>query len=286
MPRAPNEKAKQAQELYQKGMKLVEIAQQLQVPAGTVRRWKNTYQWDSERSEKKANVRNVKHNDSQQIDNSGKTEFFDQLEKTDLTDKQRLFCGYYLRTFNATKSYQKAYGCSYETAMVNGSVLLRNTKVQNEIRELKKQRMERELLTEEDIFQRYVDIAFADMTDFVSFGQEEDTVMGPFGPIMVKGEDGKKHELKKMVNTIKLRESTEVDGQLISQIKMGKDGVSVKLYDKMKAMEWLHQYCMDHQNGDNEQVTNFTQILNDSIMKMREKENETTQKSETEIGKN
>ena len=51
MPRAPNEKVNQAQELYQKGMKLVEIAQQLKLPAGTVRRWKNTYGWDSERSE-------------------------------------------------------------------------------------------------------------------------------------------------------------------------------------------------------------------------------------------
>ena len=92
MPRAPNEKVNQAQELYQKGMKLVEIAQQLKLPAGTVRRWKNTYGWDSERSEKKTNVRNTKHNHSQEIDHGGKAEIFEQLEKTDLSDKQRLFC--------------------------------------------------------------------------------------------------------------------------------------------------------------------------------------------------
>lgn len=286
MPRAPNEKVNQAQELYQKGMKLVEIAQQLKLPAGTVRRWKNTYGWDSERSEKKTNVRNTKHNHSQEIDHGGKAEIFEQLEKTDLTDKQRLFCAYYLRTFNATKSYRKAYGCSYETALTNGPALLRKTRIQNEIRELKKQRMERELLTEEDIFQRYVDIAFADITDFVSFGQEEETVMGPFGPIMVKGEDGKKHELKKMMNTVKFRESTEVDGQLISQIKMGRDGASIKLYDKMKALEWLYQYCMDHQNGDNEQVTNFAQILNDSILRLKERQGETSEKLEAEIREN
>lgn len=286
MPRAPNEKVNQAQELYQKGMKLVEIAQQLKLPAGTVRRWKNTYGWDSERSEKKTNVRNTKHNHSQEIDRGGKAEIFEQLEKTDLTDKQRLFCAYYLRTFNATKSYRKAYGCSYETALTNGPALLRKTRIQNEIRELKKQRMERELLTEEDIFQRYLDIAFADITDFVSFGQEEETVMGPFGPIMVKGEDGKKHELKKMMNTVKFRESTEVDGQLISQIKMGRDGASIKLYDKMKALEWLYQYCMDHQNGDNEQVTNFAQILNDSILRLKERQGETSEKLEAEIREN
>ena len=246
--------------MYRKGMKLIEIAQLLELPAGTVRRWKNTYQWDSERSEKKANVRKEKSKGSQEIDHSEKERIFEQLENSDLSDKQRLFCAYYLRTFNATKS-----------------------RIKNEIKELKKQRMERELLTEEDIFQRYVDIAFADITDFVSFGQEEKPVMGPFGPIMVKGEDGQKHELKELVNTIKFKESTEVDGQLISQIKMGKDGASVKLYDKMKALEWLYQYCLDHQNGDSEQVTNFTQILNDSILKLKEKENENAQKPETEI---
>lgn len=76
-----------------------------------------------------------------------------------------------------------------------------------------------------------------------------------------------------------------MDGQLISQIKMGRDGASIKLYDKMKALEWLYQYCMDHQNGDSEQVTNFTQILNDSILKLKEKQSENAQKSKTEIRK-
>lgn len=33
-------------------MKLVEIASQLNVPDGTVRRWKLNYKWDNERSQK------------------------------------------------------------------------------------------------------------------------------------------------------------------------------------------------------------------------------------------
>lgn len=35
-----------------KGQKLVEIASQLNLPEGTVRRWKSTYNWDNERSDK------------------------------------------------------------------------------------------------------------------------------------------------------------------------------------------------------------------------------------------
>ena len=53
MPRKPDERIEQAEEMYRKGMKLVEIANQLDLPEGTVRRWKCTHKWDSERSEKK-----------------------------------------------------------------------------------------------------------------------------------------------------------------------------------------------------------------------------------------
>ena len=44
-----------AYELYKSGMKLVDIADQLGKPEGTIRRWKNTYDWDNERSDYKAN---------------------------------------------------------------------------------------------------------------------------------------------------------------------------------------------------------------------------------------
>ena len=54
MARAPNEKLNKALSLYQKGYKLIDIAKELDIPDGTVRRWKNTYNWDSERSERKS----------------------------------------------------------------------------------------------------------------------------------------------------------------------------------------------------------------------------------------
>ena len=57
MARARNPKTDEAAKLYRKGLKLKDIAYELEVPEGTVRRWKSTYKWDSERSEKKVNVR-------------------------------------------------------------------------------------------------------------------------------------------------------------------------------------------------------------------------------------
>lgn len=53
MPRAKNAKADEALALYRQGLKLVEIARQLEVPEGTVRRWKCTHDWDG----KKTNAR-------------------------------------------------------------------------------------------------------------------------------------------------------------------------------------------------------------------------------------
>ena len=47
MPRKPDERINQAKEMYLKGMKLVEIASQLNLPEGTIRSWKNRYGWDS-----------------------------------------------------------------------------------------------------------------------------------------------------------------------------------------------------------------------------------------------
>lgn len=43
--------------MYLKGMKLIEISKQLDLPEGTVRRWKCTHKWENERSGKKTSVR-------------------------------------------------------------------------------------------------------------------------------------------------------------------------------------------------------------------------------------
>lgn len=54
MARAPDKRIEQAKEMYLQGQKLVEIASQLNLPEGTVRRWKCTHKWGNERSEKKS----------------------------------------------------------------------------------------------------------------------------------------------------------------------------------------------------------------------------------------
>lgn len=157
------------------------------------------------------------------------------LENPELNDKQRLFCLYFSKCFNATKAYQKAYGCSYETAGSNGYSLLQKTEIQAEIQRLKRAKLNQAMLEPEDIFQKYMDIAFADITDFVEFGQEEVPVMTTMGP--VKGPDGE--IMTEMANVIRFNPSTAVDGTIITEVKHGKNGSSIKLADRMKALDWL-----------------------------------------------
>lgn len=56
MARAQDQRVEQAKELYAKGLKLIEIASILEVPEGTVRSWKNRYDWDATLHKKKRNV--------------------------------------------------------------------------------------------------------------------------------------------------------------------------------------------------------------------------------------
>lgn len=56
LARAPDERVEKAKLLYDKGLKLIEIANELNVPEGTVRSWKNRYQWDCNVAKEKRNV--------------------------------------------------------------------------------------------------------------------------------------------------------------------------------------------------------------------------------------
>ena len=253
MARVRDPNRDEAHEIYKvnSSIELVEIASQLNIPVGTIRSWKQRDKWDCNATDKKkCNVAKIKKNS---VANKGiAKEVKTVLANKELTDKQKLFCLYYSKSFNATRSYHKAYECSYETALTNGPTLLGNTRVRALVMELKEQRYSQALLKPDDIFQKYMDIAFSDITDFLKFGREEVPVMSMFGPLIIKDEEtGEKTAVTKIINSVKFRESSEVDGTLISEVKQGKDGASIKLHDRMKALDWL----TEHMNMATEEQT-------------------------------
>lgn len=232
-----NEKAKEARKLYKSGMKLVEIARQLDCSAATIRTWKNRYKWDKgnetfqTKNETKRNVSEKSKLKKIEEEEADAHEVESVIQNTNLTNKQQLFCIYYVRCFNATKAYQKAYGVDYATAVVAGPRLLGNVRIKEEIHKLKQERFNREFLSESDVFQKYMDIAFADVTDFVEFGNEDvDVIL----------DTGERRTIT--VSHVNIKNDADVDGTIISEVSKGKDGVKVKLADRMKALQWLSDH--------------------------------------------
>ncbi len=204
-----------AYEMYKNGMKLIDIASELDVPPGTVRRWKSTYSWDNERSGKESE-RSVKPQMKKRVCIDDGTK--ETLQNEDLTPEQQIFCIYYSRTFNATQSYLKAYGCSYDVANAKGPMLVVKDSIRAEIERLKELKRQQIMISENDIVELQMRIACADMGHYVSFGR--------------KG--------------IELYESDTTDTQLIQEIKEGKSGISIKLSDRQKAIDWLSKYFLMH----------------------------------------
>ncbi|OHX39221.1 terminase small subunit [Cytobacillus oceanisediminis] len=161
------------------------------------------------------------------------------IESDELNDKQKRFCLLYIKYFNATKAYQKAYGCDYLSAKAHGYKLLQNVAVKREIEILKAEQQQGLYLDAKDVLQKYIDIAFADITDFVDFGQREMPEFDHNGEPMI---DENGEEITYSYSFVNLKNNDEVDGTLITEVKKGKEGVSVKLADKMKALEFLSKY--------------------------------------------
>lgn len=226
--RSPNrDKAFEIYKLNNGEILLKDIAAQLGVNDTQIRKWKSQDKWEEKlKGTLPKNKRNVTNKKVVKKNIENEAEFKEVesvLENTELTDKQRLFCIYYIKCFNATKAYQKAYRCDYITANSHGYKMLSNVVVKQEIEKLKQEKLNRAMLSENDIFQKYIDIAFSDITDYLDFGNEE--VEGEFGPY-----------IRSYVN---LKNSFEVDGALINEVSQGKDGIKLKLQDKMKALQWL-----------------------------------------------
>ena len=132
-----------------------------------------------------------------------------------LTEKQIKFCEVYVLNYNISIALRKA---GYESETSGAAYRIRQKPgCKRYIQWLKARMLHDTLVNGEDIINQWVKIAFADMTDFVDINK--------FG--------------------ITLKPVREMDGQLVKSIKSGRDGVSIELYDKLKALDSLAKYTED-----------------------------------------
>ena len=146
-----------------------------------------------------------------------------------MTDAQKRFCDEYLIDLNATRAYKVAYSrCKKdETANVNGSKLLRNTKVQEYISRKQKQIEKRTEVTQDMVIKELAKIAFLDIRKlYTDNGQ-------------LKNVADLDSDTAGAISSLETLE--EYDGYGDDREKIG-DTQKVKLLDKTKALELLGRH--------------------------------------------
>jgi phage terminase small subunit len=248
MPRARSPNRKKAFMLWQRSngkKKNKDIAAELGVSEKLISRWKKEDKWEATsttgKSRKSTNQKSTKRVDSRKDKHEVKAyQLMAKVvdENDDLNENQKLFILYWMRSRNATQSYFRTHNCSYATAMVEGCKSLRIPKIQREIARMKAIRNETLFLDADDVVEKYMKIAFADVTNFAVIKNNKMYVMN----------------------------SDMLDGGLISEVKQTKSGVGIKLEDRMKALQWLSDYFNLNPRDQHKQR------YDDALLKLREKE--------------
>lgn len=206
-----------AAEMFQAGKSMADIARSLDIPDSTVRRWKNTYKWEATHPNGERKKRS-KSERSDKVKISKKDGTKQTMENKELTEKERLFCLYYINSYNITMSYKKAYKCNYETASKNSYKIMGKNGIKNEIERLKEIKRQQVMISEEDIVELQMRIACSNIGDAVDIKN----------------------------NNMSVRPFEEIDTQIIREVKSTKDGIGIKMEDRQKAINWLTKYFLMH----------------------------------------
>ncbi|OOM17188.1 terminase small subunit [Clostridium saccharobutylicum] len=241
MPRVRSPERDKAKELYiQHNGEITnrEIANILNISEKTVSGWKVKDKWNGESNgvlQKKIRSTPNKKTKKDTTPKEPINEVVKELSKNnELTEQQKDFCMYYVKYRNKTTAYKKAYNCSYRNAHANAYKLWQNMAIKKEIDRQLEEIRNGVLFDIRDLIQINLDIAFSDMKDYTEWGKKEVEVD--------KDEEG--NPIKVDVNYVDFKDSSEVDGTLISEVKKGKDGVSIKLQDKGKAIDFLYKHLI------------------------------------------
>jgi len=207
-----------------------EAAKKSGVPEGTIKRWRSEQRSRSEPNQERTEPK--KRTEPEPNQATEDTELTEEL-----TEKQKLFAEIYVNNFNATQAAIKA-GYSPVSAKAIGCENLTKPNVRKYIDYLKEIKKFSIMLNVDDIVERYMRIAFSDITDFVDFGTKEFPIITESG--IAKDKHG--NTLTETKNTLTLKSSEQVDGGLIAEIRNGKQGASIKLEDRQKALSWLSDF--------------------------------------------
>ena len=242
-----SEKYELAEKDYKNGMKYKDIADKYGVTINTVKSWKQRYSWTKESAEKKTSVctqneksMHTKKEVQKKEETSPEENDFEYVDDDGLTDKQRLFCYYYMQSFNPYRASIKA-GYSVGFARTHVYKMLANDSIKNFLNELKQEQKEEFLISQERLLNRHSQIAFSDMNDFINpDGTLKENIDGTL--------------IKKI--TVKSASSGDDTGYKTNNT------VSIELEDRKESLKFLTEYLglNDKENNGEEGIVVITNV--------------------------
>lgn len=148
-------------------------------------------------------------------------------ENQALTRRQVIFCREFIKDFNGTRSAISA-GYSKKSARQIAYENLTKPYIQAEIKKQSDKLIHNLEISTTRIIMEYAKIAFSDITLFMDIGRKKRTWI-----------DKKGKKQSAVGDFAQLKKGTIIDGSLIQEIKSTDWGLSLKLHDKMKALEAL-----------------------------------------------
>lgn len=218
-----------------------EIANILGVDEKKVATWKYRDKWEGNTEEKKNVVQQNKKcsttNEKKELipDENDKYEWIDKIDG--LSDKQRLFCYYYMESLNVFQAGVKAgYSPNYSRTRIYE--MLEKDSIKAFLKKLREQQKQDFLISQEKILNRHVQVAFSDINEYF----EED---GSLKPI------------------------THTDGSLIKKLKITETDkgttVEIELIEKCKSLDALTKWVgLDPVYQDKNKSKNETPVFKGS----------------------
>ncbi len=261
---------------------LKDIADENDVKVSTLRSRKSRNKWKRSSSTKKLKSFAMQHEDKNatQRKNVATSHAIDEVSKADLTDKQKRFCLLYLQYFNATKAYLEVYDCSYNTAMVNGSMLLRNTKIKDLLHELTAQQSTDLYITSTELIKREIKMLYASIKDYITI-KTVSTARTDYDNKPVLDTSG--NQIIDHYNEIYVENPEEMDWSLVSEFRDGKDGTVIKLPDKVKLLKDLLDRLSDNEITD-AKLSKIKAEARIKVVQANEVEPDSTSKADKEFG--
>lgn len=164
-----------------------------------------------------------------------------RIAQQKLKPRPRSFAeGYFVEKIGEKAALQAGY--SPKSAKQQASRLLTYENVDDYIKLLQEELTERRKSTGDETLEFWARGQRADIKDYFEFGTTEELLDMEISE--TKDEDGTITKTitktKTLVPSVRLKEGVDVDGTVISELKLGKDGsVSIKLVDKLKSSELI-----------------------------------------------